>query len=193
MKPTKLLHITTREEWRTWLAEHYDRDTEVWLVYAKRHTGRPRIPYEHAVEEALCFGWIDSIVQRIDQDTFAQKFTPRREHSNWSALNRRRFEALVREGRMTKAGLAKGPPRQSAAERKVIERAPKAPAWLVPAYIESRLKKNRRAWQNFENLAPSYRRMYVRWIEAAKRDETKQRRLKEAVALLTQNKTLGLK
>ncbi len=192
MKPSKRLHVTTRDEWRTWLAEHHDRENEVWLVYAKRHTGRPRIPYEHAVEEALCFGWIDSIVRRIDAGTYAQKFTPRRHDSNWSELNRDRFEALVRQGKMTEAGLAKAPPRRTAAARNQA-RAKRFAPLVVPAYIESGLKKNRRAWQNFENLAPSHGRMYVRWIDSAKRDETKQRRLKEAVARLKENKTLGLK
>ncbi len=192
MKALKRLHVTTRDQWRAWLAEHHDRKNEVWLVYAKRHTGRPRIPYEHAVEEALCFGWIDSIVRRIDDSTYAQKFTPRRQDSDWSELNRDRFEALVRQGKMTEAGLAKAPPRRTATARNEA-RAKRFAPLVVPPYIEFGLKKNRRAWQNFENLAPSYVRMYVRWIDSAKREETKQRRLKEAVARLRENKTLGLK
>jgi hypothetical protein len=78
MEIRKTLHVTSREEWRAWLTKHYQSETEVWLIYYKKHTGQPRISYDHAVEEALCFGWVDSIVKRIDDEKFAQKFTPRR-------------------------------------------------------------------------------------------------------------------
>jgi uncharacterized protein YdeI (YjbR/CyaY-like superfamily) len=101
-----MLYVTTRDEWRAWLAEHHDTEREVWLVSYKKHTGRPQIPYDDAVEEALCFGWIDSLVKTIDDERFAQKFTPRKEKSNWSESNKRRVRKLVREGRMTEAGLA---------------------------------------------------------------------------------------
>src|SRR5919198_457561 len=107
MEIRKTLYVTSREEWRAWLTKHYESETEVWLIFYKKHTGRPRISYDHAVEEALCFGWIDSIVKRMDDEAFAQKFTPRRDSSRWSALNKRRVRTLMREGRMTEAGLAK--------------------------------------------------------------------------------------
>src|SRR5438105_1352275 len=107
MDVRKTLYVTSREEWRAWLTKHYQTEAEVWLIYYKKHTGQPRISYHQAVEEALCFGWIDSIVKRIDDDKFAQKFTPRRDGTTWSALNRRRLRQLIREGRMTEAGLAK--------------------------------------------------------------------------------------
>src|ERR1700741_518975 len=106
MDLSKTLYVTGRDEWRAWLADHYESETEVWLIYYKKHSGRPRIPYDEAVEEALCFGWVDSIVKRIDDETFAQKFTPRRDWTKWSALNKRRLRKLVDEGRMTEAGLA---------------------------------------------------------------------------------------
>src|SRR5207248_6123233 len=101
------LYVKDRRQWRSWLARHHRTAPEIWLIYYKKHSGRPRIPYEDAVEEALCFGWIDSIVKAIDGETFAQKFTPRRDSSKWSALNRRRVRKLIQEGRMTEAGLAK--------------------------------------------------------------------------------------
>src|SRR3954463_13527471 len=104
------LHPTTRAAWRAWLAANHDRETEIWLVYNKRHTGEPRVEYDDAVEEALCFGWIDSIVRTIDADRHAQKFTPRKAKSKWSEFNKERFARLVREGKMTAAGLAKSPP-----------------------------------------------------------------------------------
>src|SRR5882762_9558352 len=107
MEIRKTLYVTSREEWRAWLTKHYQSETEVWLIYYKKHTGQPRISYDHAVEEALCFGWVDSIVKRIDDEKFAQKFTPRRDWTKWSALNKRRLRKLIREGRMTEGGLAK--------------------------------------------------------------------------------------
>src|SRR5262244_2502021 len=103
----KRLYVTNREKWRAWLKKHFQSETEIWLIYYKKHTGRPRISYDHAVEEALCFGWVDSIVKKIDDETFAQKFTPRRDGAKWSALNKRRMLKLIREGRMTESGLAK--------------------------------------------------------------------------------------
>src|SRR3954463_13551246 len=107
MEIDKTLHVTSREEWRAWLTTHHASETVVWLLFYKKHVGRPRISYDHAVEEALCFGWIDSIVKKVDDEKFAQKFTPRRGGSKWSALNKQRLRKLIREGRMTEAGLAK--------------------------------------------------------------------------------------
>src|SRR5207247_11176130 len=92
------LYVTNPDEWRSWLTKHYQSETEVWLIYYKKHSGRPRIPYDDAVEEALCFGWIDSIGKRMDDEKFAQKFTPRRDRTKWSELNKRRVRKLIREG-----------------------------------------------------------------------------------------------
>ena len=93
----KTLYLANREGWRAWLANHHAAETEVWLIYYKKQTARPRIPYEHAVEEALCFGWIDSNVRRIDDERFAQKFTPRRNRTKWSSLNKQRMRKLIRD------------------------------------------------------------------------------------------------
>jgi uncharacterized protein YdeI (YjbR/CyaY-like superfamily) len=183
-----LIHPTTRADWRSWLAEHHDRETEIWLVYNKRHSGEPRVEYDDAVEEALCFGWIDSIVRTIDADRYAQKFTPRKAKSKWSESNRERFARMVREGKMMPAGLAKSPPQ---GDDGATADPPAADA--VPGYIEEALRTNGAAWTNFSNLAPSYRRLYVRWIEDAKKDATRRKRLAEAVGLLEQDKKLGLK
>lgn len=184
--------MTTRSQWRTWLAEHSETEAEVWLVRYKRHTGRPCLSISNAVEEALCFGWIDGIVKRIDEARYAQRFTPRRAGSMWSELNRRRFASLLKAGRVTRAGLDKAPP-----SRKSDQREPRPPARgmepKVPAYIQGALRSNPRAWRCFQNLAPSYRRLYVAWIDSAKMDQTRARRLREALALLEQNKKLGLK
>jgi uncharacterized protein YdeI (YjbR/CyaY-like superfamily) len=93
----KLLYVTTREEWRAWLNNHHATETEIWLVYYKKHSAKPRIPYDHAVEEALCFGWIDSLVKKIDDQRYVQKFTPRRDHTKWSPLNKQRMRLLIRQ------------------------------------------------------------------------------------------------
>jgi uncharacterized protein YdeI (YjbR/CyaY-like superfamily) len=192
VKHENLVYISTREAWRAWLAANHDGVTEVWLTYAKKHTGIPRVAYQDAVDEALCFGWIDSTTHRVDETYYAQRFTPRRPRSEWSEINRGRFRALVKEGRMTAAGIAKAPARQTAAERAAAQAKRSAP-FVVPAYVKAVLAKHPRARDNFERLPPSHQRLYVRWINSAKKEETKQRRLAEAVARLAKNQKLGLK
>jgi uncharacterized protein YdeI (YjbR/CyaY-like superfamily) len=109
-KTLATLEVTATSEWRAWLAAHHDCRSEIWLVFYKKHTGKPSIAYQDALDEALCFGWVDSLVRRLDDERCARKFTPRKAKSNWSAANRRLFARLVEEGRMTAAGLAKAPP-----------------------------------------------------------------------------------
>ncbi len=193
MKISKTLYVTNRTDWRAWLQRHHKSESEVWLIYYKKHTGRPRIPYNDAVEEALCFGWIDSIVKRIDDEKYVQRFTPRRDNSEWSELNKERVKNLIKEGRMTEAGRAK--------LNEEVLRAKKRPSlkkagdneFTVPGYFKEALMRNNMAWENFKNLAPSYRRNYIRWVGDAKKQETRDRRLKEAVGLLALNKKLGIK
>jgi uncharacterized protein YdeI (YjbR/CyaY-like superfamily) len=185
MEIRKTLYVTSREEWRAWLTKHYQSETEVWLIYYKKHTGQPRISYDHAVEEALCFGWIDSIAKRMDDERFAQKFTPRRDGTKWSPLNKQRLRKLIREGRMTEAGLAK---------IDLVMLGEEVPAKQgtgdvnIPRFVKQALMANVKAWRNFRNLAPSHRRNYVRWIMDARKEETRERRLREAVSRLAQNK-----
>jgi uncharacterized protein YdeI (YjbR/CyaY-like superfamily) len=184
-----MLHVTSREAWRAWLAEHHDSESEVWLVFCKRHTGQARIPYDDAVEEALCFGWIDSIVKRIDDERYAQKFTPRRAQSNWSALNRQRVRQLIQDGRMTEAGLAKIAPGI------LDEEPPPAPGKQqleVPNFVRQALEASPGAWERFQRLAPSHRRNYVLWVSDAKKAETRERRLRELIRRLKQGGSPGL-
>src|SRR5512146_1433890 len=107
MKMNQTLVAQNRQEWRAWLEQHYQSESEVWLIFSKSHTGQACVSYDDSVEEALCFGWIDSIIQKIDEDTYARKYTPRTNTAKWSDLNKRRVAKLIREGRMTEAGLAK--------------------------------------------------------------------------------------
>jgi uncharacterized protein YdeI (YjbR/CyaY-like superfamily) len=176
------LHITTRQEWRRWLRANHKRETGVLLVYEKRHTGKPRIPYRDALEEAICFGWIDAQVRRIDDDRYAQKWTPRRPGSGWSEINRAIAQQLIEQGRMTKTGLE-----ALGADPKKAPPAPRPPAALpLPKDFARALQRNARARANFEALAPGYRTRYLYWISTAKRDETKKKRIAEAMQLLAQ-------
>lgn len=186
VRSLKMLDVRSRQTWRKWLEKHHASESEVWLVFHKRRTGVTSIRYDDAVEEAICFGWIDSIVSRLDDLRYARKFTPRRADSKWSTINRRRYADLKARGLLAAAGLERAPTGRSGD-------APRPPASEVPPYIEERLKTNRRAWSFFEQLAPSYRRAYIGWIDSAKREETKERRLREAVKLLAAGKKLGLK
>ena len=186
-KAIATLDVRTRAAWRAWLSKHHRSATEIWLVFHKQHTGTPSLDYEDSIEEALCFGWVDSLVRRLDDDRYARKFTPRKAASAWSMLNRRRYASLQERGLLEEAGLANAPGTKVAV-------APPRRAWAaLPTYIERALRESGAAWRHFEQLAPSHRRKYIGWIDSAKRDETKQRRLREAVGLLAKGKKLGLK
>jgi len=189
----RLLRVESREAWRAWLDANRGSAREVWLVFFKAHTGRPSVAYEDAVEEALCVGWIDSLVKRLDEERYARKFTPRNPGSEWSATNVRRVAKLVREGRMTTAGMALVT--FPVAEMAGVVRPPagQRPEPALAPDLERTLRRNRKAWSTFEALAPSHRRNYVRWIMAGKREETRRRRLAEAIGLLAEGKKLGLK
>jgi uncharacterized protein YdeI (YjbR/CyaY-like superfamily) len=178
--------VRTRRGWRRWLEKHHDREVEVWLVFYKSHTGVSSVPYDDAVEEALCFGWVDSLIRRLDDERYARKFTPRKANSRWSTANRRRYADLRARGLLAEAGLRRPPTDRSGD-------APRPAATGLPADVEDALRAQPGARAFFERLAPSYRRMYIGWIEAAKRPETREKRLREAVARLAAGKKLGLK
>jgi len=183
--------VSSREDWRSWLEENHDKTDVVWLVYYKKHTGKPSINYADSVEEALCFGWIDSIKKSIDEERYAYKFTPRRTKSKWSPLNIRRAKRLIEEGKMSQAGLELFNNRVDYSDEFIEARASKKLA--LPAEIEAALKKDKEVWDNFTKLAPGYRKQYVGWLVTAKKPETRERRLKEAIRLLKENRKLGMK
>jgi uncharacterized protein YdeI (YjbR/CyaY-like superfamily) len=180
-----MLDVRTREEWRQWLAEHHASSAGVWLVRYKQHTQVQSLPYEDVVCEALCFGWVDSLVKRLDDDRFAIKVTPRKPTSKWSEINRRRWTSLNASGRLAASGLAAAP----TANRY----APHPPIPQLPSYVATALRTNSKAWQHFRALAPTYRRDFVVWIHTAKRPETRERRIRESIRLLAAGKKLGLK
>ena len=176
----------TLTQWRGWLDEHHDSESEVWLIFHRRHTGLMSIAYQDALDEALCFGWIDSLIKRLDESRYARKFTPRKADSRWSNRNRKRYAELKAGGRLKPAGIRRAPTARH------YDARPRLPS-EVPAYIEASLRKRPAAWRHFEGLAPSHRRQYVGWIDSAKHAKTKLRRLKEAIGLLAAGKELGLR
>jgi len=187
----KRLYFKSPREWRTWLASNHDQETGIWLIFFKKESGKPSLDYESAVEEALCFGWIDSIIKKIDESKYARKFTPRKETSKWSETNKRRVARLIKNKRMTKIGLAK----IEAAKKNGQWDKPDRPdiSFEVPAEFKQALNKNRRAKDFFEQLSPSYRKQFIGWIVVARRPETRKKRIKESVEILAKGQKLGMK
>ncbi|MHC4521143.1 MAG: YdeI/OmpD-associated family protein [Planctomycetota bacterium] len=183
--------MSSRRQWRAWLSKHHAAEGEFWLVFYKKHTGKAGLVYEDAVQEALCFGWIDGIIKRIDDEKHMIRFTPRRKNSIWSPTNKKRVARLMASGQMTDAGLAK------------IEEAKRDGQWDradlptpepdVPLELTKALAGSKKAQRNFANLAPSYRKQFIGWITTAKRDATRRKRVNEALRLLKEDKKLGMK
>ena len=182
------LFVKDRKTWRSWLVKNHAKQKGIWLVYYKKHTSKPTIAYEDAVQEALCFGWIDSTVRKIDEERYMQLFTPRKNGSNWSELNKRRVKKLIEQGIMTEAGLRK------------IEEAKKNGSWRnldtveklkVPPDLLKALSANSKAKKIFEGLSPSRRKGFLWWIESAKTEITRTKRIAETVKLLLENRMPG--
>jgi uncharacterized protein YdeI (YjbR/CyaY-like superfamily) len=172
----KIIHPKSRADWRKWLEAHHATESEVWLRYEKKHTGRRALTWSEAVQEALCFGWIDTTVKRESDESYVQRFTPRKKGSKWSAVNQRHAKKLIEEGLMTDAGLV------------VIDwTPPKKRVEALPKALERELKKDKTAWKNFNDLPRGQRLLYVRWIAEAKREETQLKRLSMAIEKLRGN------
>jgi uncharacterized protein YdeI (YjbR/CyaY-like superfamily) len=167
-----------RQAWRAWLAEHHETAGEIWLVLLKKHVARPSVRLDEAVEEALCYGWIDGHLRRIDDESHALRFTPRGRRSIWSQGNKDRVERLTREGGMTPAGLAAVEAAKAngewdaASARENVDTVPEdLAAALRAAGVE----------ETFRSMAPSHRKQYLYWVNDAKREETRTRRIAETV------------
>jgi len=181
----KTFYAATRQRWRTWLASHHDSESEIWLIFHKKHTGKPAIAYKDALDEALCYGWIDSLVKRIDDNRYARKFTPRRPDSNWSSINIKRYNELKALKRLAAPGLARSP------EGRPVVDAP--PPLEIPSSIERAIRKDAKAWTFFQTLPPRERRAFLGWIALAKREETQRKRMDETLRRLRAGQRLGLK
>lgn len=177
-------HPKTRAEWREWLAGNHDRSNGIWLILIKKGADIPGIMYSDAVEEALCFGWIDGTLNTMDEQRYKLYLSPRKPKSVWSKINRQRIQKLTKVGLMTAAGLAK------------IEAAKKDGSWnqldvidqlVIPEDLQKQLSVNREAKRNFEGFSTSSKKIILFWIASAKREETRQKRIEETVRLAAQN------
>jgi uncharacterized protein YdeI (YjbR/CyaY-like superfamily) len=178
------LYVANRKDWRQWLRKNHKTKNGIWLIYYKKHTKKPRISYDDAVEEALCYGWIDSIVKRIDDEKYAQKYTPSNPGSKWSKLNIKRAKKMIRQKKMTKTGhilFREVKSKELSKTREITQ------GLAIPFDLLSALARNKRALYNFNNLAKSYKNLYIRYIEDAKKKETRARRIKRVVDLAAKN------
>jgi uncharacterized protein YdeI (YjbR/CyaY-like superfamily) len=175
MEITTTIYAPDRDAWRAWLAEHGASATEIWLVFYKKGTGKPSPTYDEAVEEALCYGWIDGIRRSIDAERHALRFTPRRPGGAWSTSNRARVQRLAREGRMTAAGMALLPADWQA-DPAQFER-PRPELEEIPDFIKQALEATPGLPEKFEALSRSVKRNYLGFILDAKREETRKKRL----------------
>ena len=175
--------------WRKWLERNHTSAREVWLVFSRKHTGRACVSYEEAVHEALCFGWIDGIKKRVDDDHYTYRFSPRRPGSKWSLINRKRAEALLADGRMAVAGLA------------AVEEARRRGAWAAarvkrPDHMSDLLRavlaSTPRASAAWDALSPSRQRLFKLWVNEAAREETRQRRAHEVLVRVLGGRRPGM-
>ncbi len=177
--PMETLEVADRAEWRRWLSRNYRSAKGVWLVYYKKASGKPRISYNDAVEEALCFGWIDSNVRTLDDQRFAQRFSPRKPKSPYSPANLERLRRLVAEGKVAKSVLTG------------LGRLP-ATRLKVPEDILEAIKVDKRAWANFRQFSPAYKRIRIGFIEGARnRPAEFKKRLNYFIKMTAENKQFG--
>lgn len=179
MDITKTLYILNRKDWRNWLKKNYKTENEIWLIYPRKATGRPRIEYNDAVEEALCFGWIDSIVKKLDEETTVQRFSPRKPRAKYSQANIERLRNLV-------------------AKKKVVKEVSETlgdilnEEFVMPADIVRAIRDHKEAWKNFQGFSVSYKRIRIAFIDRARRrPEEFKKRLRHFIEMTEKNKIFG--
>jgi uncharacterized protein YdeI (YjbR/CyaY-like superfamily) len=176
----KLLYVIDRKEWRAWLKKHYKSEKEIWLIFYRKHTGKPRILYNDAVEEALCFGWIDSTVRRVDEERFAQRFSLRKPKSTYSQANQERLRALIKQGKVMKE------------VRAALEDLTKEKTFKIPPDIHKAIKADKEAWKNLQSFSPSYTRIRIAFIDAARnRPQEFAKRLRYFIRMTAKNRQFG--
>ena len=175
----KTLYLSDRNKWRAWLRQHYKTEKEIWLVYYKKGSGRPRIEYNDAVEEALCFGWIDSTVRSIDEQKFAQRFSPRKSKSKYSPANKERLRSLLKKKKVIKEV------RDSLDDLSTEK-------FVIPSDILKEIKSNKQAWQHFQKFSDAYKRIRIGFIDGArKRPAEFRKRLAYFIKMTAQGKQFG--
>ena len=181
--------FATPAEFRAWLERHHESERELWVGYHRKATGRPTLSWQESVAEALCFGWIDGIRKKLDDERYAIRFTPRKPGSNWSAVNVATMERLIPEGRVHPAGLRAWEAR-TAARTGIYAYEQRALAALAPAE-ERQFRKHREAWAYWQTCPPGYRKLMTWWVVSAKRPETRAKRLAELMALCAEGKRMS--
>ena len=192
MEISEKIYLVNREQWRDWLKENHAKVKDIWLIYYKKNSGKPRIPYNDAVEEALCFGWIDSIVKSVDEDCYVQRFSPRRKNSQLSEANKERIRQLIKSGQMTSAGL-------ESIKHHINESADLTDhnaifdKFQIPKDILEALKKDDDVWKNFNHFPEHYKRVRIGWIDSARiRPDEFNKRLNYFLKRTKENKIFGM-
>jgi len=185
-----LFFFKNRKEWRYWLEKNHKRVNEIWLIHYKKSSGKKNLNHFEAVEEAICFGWIDSKIKKIDEDRFILRYSPRKPKSLWSKINKETAEKMISFDKMTESGLEK------------IKQAKKHGYWnnaytnlikaKLPTDLKDALLEDKKAWNNFQNFKNSYRNTYIGWIRNAKTETTRKRRISEVVKRSLNNKKPGV-
>lgn len=179
MEITETFYASERDQWRQWLADNHATAKEIWLIYYSKASAKTSIPYLHAVEEALCFGWIDGIAKKMDAERRAQRFTPRRPKGNWTELNKERARRLIASGKMTEAGLATLPDLS-------LE------SFVIAPDILAALQADPQTWENFQAFPTHYQHIRIRYIEDMRgQPEEIQKRLDKFLKKTRENKTFG--
>lgn len=185
MEIGKTLYVINRKKWREWLRKNHKNEKDIWLIFFKKESGKPRLPYNDAVEEALCYGWIDSIIKKLDNEKFVQRFTPRKKNSLLSDLNKERVRRLIKQKKMTKAGLE--------AINHAFDHSAANNKLLIKPDILKALKENKTTWQNFKKFPDSYKRIRIGWIESARsHPEIYIQRLNYFLKMTSKNKMYGM-
>ncbi len=185
MKDYERIEVTSRQAWRDWLKTHHQKEDSIWLITYKKHTGDRYVSYDAIVEEALCFGWIDSRPRKLDDNRTMLLLSPRRPKSVWSKLNKTRVEQLAEQGLIEPPGLKK------------IEQAKADGSWtflddvealIIPQDLAAAFKQNSQAKRYFSAFSPSSKKGILQWIKMAKRETTRQQRISKTVEMAAQNK-----
>jgi uncharacterized protein YdeI (YjbR/CyaY-like superfamily) len=181
----KTLYFVNRNDWRSWLAKNYNKEKEIWLIYYRKSSGKPRISYNDAVEEALCYGWIDSTLKGIDEEKFAQRFSPRRPKSKLSEMNKERIRRLIQKKKMTPTGLS--------IVKHLMDTPSKNLKLIIKKDILKYLKQDKKTWKNFQKFPEAYKRVRIGWIESARiHSETFNTRLRYFLKMTAMNKKYGM-
>lgn len=186
MKLGKTLYVDNRKKWRLWLSKNHKTESEIWLIYYRKETGKPRISYDDAVMEALCYGWIDSVFKKIDDECFAQRFSPRKPKSELSQMNKERIRELIKEKKMTKWGI-------EAIAHAFNVKIDEPDNFVIPLDILKTLKANKNAWKHFQKMPFPYQRIRIAYIEGRKRHgiDMYKKSLDHFIKMTAQNKRIG--